>query len=67
MQGLSPETLSLEKIFERETIPIEPILLITTPGLTLKLIFFGTGADPSTELRELAQKEVGSEGFIEAF
>jgi dynein heavy chain 2 len=54
IDSLSPETLALDTLLKDETIPVEPILFITTPG-----------ADPSSEIRELALKHVGSDGFSE--
>jgi dynein heavy chain 2 len=54
IESLSPETLALDKLLKEETIPAEPILFITTPG-----------ADPSSEIRELALKQVGNDGFSE--
>jgi dynein heavy chain 2 len=55
LENLAPSTLNLKKIFE-ETTSSEPILFITTPG-----------ADPSTEIRELASKEVGQACYHEVF
>jgi dynein heavy chain 2 len=54
IESLSPDTLALDRLLNDETIPSEPILFITTPG-----------ADPSSEIRELALKHVGNDGFSE--
>ncbi|KAJ3416777.1 Cytoplasmic dynein 2 heavy chain 1 [Chytridiales sp. JEL 0842] len=53
LKDLSPPTLNFKKIHS-QTLPVEPILFITTPG-----------ADPSQELREVAKQEVGLERYCE--
>uniref|UniRef100_A0A7S1KS08 Cytoplasmic dynein 2 heavy chain 1 n=1 Tax=Percolomonas cosmopolitus TaxID=63605 RepID=A0A7S1KS08_9EUKA len=52
LQSTAPTPLSLESVYRKETSPLEPILLITTPG-----------ADPSVELEEMASKTVGEKKF----
>jgi dynein heavy chain 2 len=49
IRQLSPETLNLKRLFQQETVPHEPILIIISPG-----------SDPSQELQELAEKTVGA-------
>lgn len=51
---ISPETLNLKKLYSKETIAPEPILIIISPG-----------ADPSTELRDLATEIVGKDRYSE--
>lgn len=54
IQDISPETLNLKKLYSKETIAAEPILILISPG-----------ADPSTELRDLAKDIVGKEKYSE--
>lgn len=54
IKDISPETLNLKKIYAKETISTEPILILISPG-----------ADPSTELRDLAFQTIGKEKFAE--
>lgn len=54
IKEISPETLNLRKLYSRETICTEPILIIISPG-----------ADPSTELRDLAIETVGKDRYAE--
>lgn len=54
IKDISPETLNLKKLYSKETIATEPILIIISPG-----------ADPSTELRDLAIQTVGKEKYAE--
>ncbi|PSN45379.1 Cytoplasmic dynein 2 heavy chain 1 [Blattella germanica] len=53
LQDLSPPALSLKQLLT-ETIATEPILLVISPG-----------ADPSEELRSLAQLTVGEQHYFE--
>lgn len=53
MKTLSPGNLYLSQVV-KETISTEPVLIINGPG-----------ADPSTELRDLAGMVVGNEKYIE--
>tara|TARA_B110000091_G_scaffold199866_1_gene230119 strand:- start:810 stop:8225 length:7416 start_codon:yes stop_codon:yes gene_type:complete len=48
------ESMSLHNLFDKETTPLTPILLIAT-----------TGADPSRELSDLASEKVGSDRYFE--
>lgn len=50
---MSPAPLNLKRL-SKETLAIEPILIIISPG-----------ADPSQELQELASAEVGRECYRE--
>jgi dynein heavy chain 2 len=52
MHELSPPSVNLKKLFEGETIPSEPILIVISPG-----------ADPSQELQELASQTIGSDKY----
>ena len=52
MKELSPANLNLRRLYEVETLPTEPILVIISPG-----------ADPSQEIQELAESVVGGENF----
>ena len=54
LKDISPSLTSLKLIYESETLPSEPILVIISPG-----------SDPSDELRELAQSVVGKDSFHE--
>jgi len=54
IQDISPETLNLKKLYSKETISTEPILILISPG-----------ADPSTELRDLAKEIIGKEKYAE--
>ena len=54
IKDISPETLNLRKLYSKETIAIEPILIIISPG-----------ADPSTELRDLAGEITGKDRYVE--
>ncbi|CAF4304404.1 unnamed protein product, partial [Rotaria magnacalcarata] len=51
---ISPETLNLKKLYSKETISTEPILIIISAG-----------ADPSAELRDLAMQITGKDRFSE--
>ncbi|XP_047109239.1 cytoplasmic dynein 2 heavy chain 1 [Schistocerca piceifrons] len=53
LSDLSPPAISLKQLYS-ESLPYEPILLITSPG-----------ADPSEELRELASATVGEGKYKE--
>ncbi|XP_075448514.1 cytoplasmic dynein 2 heavy chain 1 isoform X2 [Ascaphus truei] len=53
LKELSPPPLNLKRLY-KETLEIEPILIIISPG-----------ADPSQELQELASAEVGRECYHE--
>lgn len=52
MQSLAPPSFNFQKLFQEETIPDEPVLLIISPG-----------ADPSQELEEFALRTVGRDHF----
>jgi dynein heavy chain 2 len=52
MQELSPPSVNLKKLYESETLPEEPILIVISPG-----------ADPSQELKELADEIVGHDRY----
>jgi dynein heavy chain 2 len=54
IQDISPETLNLKKLYSKETISTEPILIIISPG-----------ADPSAELRDLAMEITGKDRYSE--
>jgi dynein heavy chain 2 len=54
IQDISPETLNLKKLYSKETISTESILIIISPG-----------ADPSTELRDLATEITGKDRYSE--
>ena len=54
IKDISPETLNLKKLYSKETISTEPILIIISPG-----------ADPSAELRDLAIEITGKERYSE--
>ncbi len=54
IQDISPETLNLKKLYSKETISTEPILIIISPG-----------ADPSAELRDLAMEIIGKDRYSE--
>jgi dynein heavy chain 2, cytosolic len=54
IKDISPETLNLRKLYSRETISTEPILILTSPG-----------ADPSAELKELAMEITGKDRYVE--
>lgn len=54
IKDISPETLNLRKLYNRETISTEPILILISPG-----------ADPSAELRDLAIEVVGKDRYAE--
>jgi len=54
IKDISPETLNLKKLFSKETIAIEPILILISPG-----------ADPSAELRDLAIEVTGKDRYFE--
>lgn len=53
LKELSPAPLNLKRL-SKETLAIEPILIIISPG-----------ADPSQELQELASAQVGRECYRE--
>lgn len=52
MQELSPPSVNLKKLYEYDTLPEEPILIVISPG-----------ADPSQELQELADETIGHERY----
>ncbi|CAF0723119.1 unnamed protein product [Rotaria sordida] len=54
ISDISPETLNLKNLYSKETISTEPILIIISPG-----------ADPSTELRDLAMQIIGKDRYSE--
>jgi dynein heavy chain 2 len=54
IKDISPETLNLKKLYSKETISTEPSLIIISPG-----------ADPSTELRDLAKEITGKDRYSE--
>ncbi|CAF3379900.1 unnamed protein product [Rotaria sp. Silwood1] len=51
---ISPETLNLKKLYSKETISTESILILISPG-----------ADPSAELRDLATQIIGKDRYSE--
>lgn len=54
LKDISPETLNLRKLYSKETISNEPILILISPG-----------ADPSAELRDLAMEITGKDRYAE--
>lgn len=52
LQELSPPTVNLKKLYEQETLPEEPILIVISPG-----------ADPSQELQDLASEAIGHDRY----
>ena len=54
IKDISPETLNLRKLYTKETISTEPILIIISAG-----------ADPSAELRDLAIEITGKDRYAE--
>lgn len=54
IKDISPETLNLRKLYTKETISTEPILIIISAG-----------ADPSAELRDLAMEITGKDRYAE--
>ncbi|KAJ8297986.1 LOW QUALITY PROTEIN: hypothetical protein KUTeg_024517 [Tegillarca granosa] len=52
MKELSPPSVNLKKLFEKETISTEPILIVISPG-----------ADPSQELQDLAAQTIGGDKY----
>ena len=52
LKQLSPANLNLRRLYERDTLPSEPVLMIISPG-----------ADPSQEIQEVAESIVGSNHF----
>lgn len=52
LKELSPSTVNLKRLYEKETLPTEPILVIISPG-----------ADPSQELEELATSVIGLDKY----
>ena len=52
MKELAPPNLNMKKLFEEETQPSEPILIIIS-----------SGADPSQELEDLAKDTIGSDKY----
>ena len=52
MKELSPPNVNMKRLYETETQPTEPILIIISPG-----------ADPSQELEELAKQTIGAEKY----
>ena len=54
IKDISPDTSNLRKLYSKETISTEPILIIISPG-----------ADPSTELKDLAMEITGKDRYAE--
>ena len=54
IHDISPATLNFQKLYAKETISTEPILILISPG-----------ADPSAELRDLAIQTIGKEKYSE--
>ena len=52
MKELSPPSVNLKRLFEQETLPEEPILIVISPG-----------ADPSQELQDLANETIGHDRY----
>ncbi|CAH1776602.1 unnamed protein product [Owenia fusiformis] len=52
MKEVSPPTVNLKRLYQNETIPAEPVLIVISPG-----------ADPSQELQELANEMIGAERY----
>ena len=52
MKELSPPSVNLKRLYEQETLPEEPILVVISPG-----------ADPSQELQDLANETIGHERY----
>ena len=52
MKELSPPSVNLKRLFEHETLPEEPILIVISPG-----------ADPSQELQDLANETIGHDRY----
>lgn len=52
LQELSPPTVNLKKLYDQETLPEEPILIVISPG-----------ADPSQELQDLANEAIGHDRY----
>ncbi|KAK3100036.1 hypothetical protein FSP39_013759 [Pinctada imbricata] len=52
MKELAPPSVNLKKLYETETLPNEPILIVISPG-----------ADPSQELQELAAETIGGDKY----
>ena len=52
LKELAPPNLNLQQLYEADTVPTEPILVIISPG-----------ADPSQEIQELADRVVGSDHY----
>ena len=52
IKELSPSTLNLKRLYTAHSLPTEPILVVISPGM-----------DPSQEIQELAESEVGLEHF----
>ena len=52
MKELSPPSVNLKRLFEQETLPEEPILIVISPG-----------ADPSQELQDLANDTIGHDRY----
>ena len=52
LKELTPSSSSIREIYLKETSPNEPVLFIVSPG-----------ADPSTELEELAVGTVGEKNY----
>ena len=52
MKELAPPNVNLKRLYQNETLPNEPVLIIISPG-----------ADPSQELRELAADTVGVDKY----
>lgn len=53
-KNISPAPLSLSALYENDSSPDEPILFIISPG-----------SDPSAELQEFANQEIGREQYHE--
>ena len=52
MKELSPPSVNLKKLYEHETLPEEPVLIVISPG-----------ADPSQELQDLANETIGHDRY----
>ncbi|KAJ3070332.1 Cytoplasmic dynein 2 heavy chain 1 [Podochytrium sp. JEL0797] len=52
IQSLAPAALNFQHLVDDETVAREPILFITTPG-----------ADPSQELRDYANQQIGADNY----
>ena len=54
LKELSPATLNLKRLYSKDSLSTEPILVIISPG-----------TDPSHEIEELAKTEIGKENFYQ--